>query len=1077
MQRRLLWCLAVLLGLVIGIMPVIPANAGETDKTIHVAVIGDSISEYKGDCFHSDNYCNYGEDGRGSVTSKDQMWYRMMASFLNEGENGKYHTSWQYEITCVDALGGSMVYNDNSTGENHTLYHRGGCCIAGSMETVSGINVDYYGESRLGCLDSGVENHPKAIDLILIQMGTNDAVHKVGYDDEYNAYIDLLKRVHDAYPHAAIVSILPSTTLSVFPNATWQEVRNAITSAVNSGAVPVSALVDPSEAFGYTYAESDGVTKGIHPTDEGQKYLGDIVANAIQGITYETVDIHEESVDYIVDIQPTCTGSGSKSKHCTICGESIPETIISVEALGHDYQNYKSDGNETCTKDGTKTGTCTRCGGKDTIENTGSKKGHEYTDIITPAACLTKGYTTHVCVNCNDTYVSDYTNALGHTKGTPVKENILESTCETSGGYVMNTYCTRCNQKIDSAAYEIQPLGHDFIARSRTESSCIKAGVIHYQCSRCNKEQDVAIDLANHQAADGFTVDIQPSCTMNGSKSRHCEVCNAIIVSTVAEIPALGHDFKLRSEVNATCVTDGKEEYQCVRCQIGYEKILPALGHDYTEDVIAPTCEDKGYTLHVCQRCGGKEQDTYVAPLGHTKKNPIVEHKVEPTCIKEGGYCLSTYCATCNKLLEEKSITEAALGHAPTGSMVKNEIPGSCVNDHVYDLVTYCMRCGVELKKEHITEKAPGHDYEFLRLVDSTCTQEGSKLYRCKICQSEKYETVSATGHIPSSVFIVDEQPSCEKTGRQSKHCTVCNAIITDTVQEIPATGHSYKDHILQEASCEKNGVIASICEKCGDTQKKDIEKQEHDYYKTVVKATKYQQGYTIYKCKKCGYSYKDDYTEKVTSVYAPAASTKSGKSGSERADVQDPDSQIGRNAGSSTYHERGEREQKDNWQPALSKTSETGDGDKKTASDTGKEVSRSTVPLTVVKEDATEREIGKQNNTAEKEVVPVQNMSNQENPGSEAKGADLPETEKKRNDSMDKDHGQQETSLQDIKEVQQKKKMFLFLVPVILVSLGLIAGAVYLIVQIVKKKERSAELQEDQNQQSSLEEEKSISG
>ena len=66
---------------------------------------------------------------------------------------------------------------------------------------------------------------------------------------------------------------------------------------------------------------------------------------------------------------------------------------------------------------------------------------------------------------------------------------------------------------------------------------------------------------------------------------------------------------------------------------------------------------------------------------------------------------------------------------------------------------------------------------------------------------------------------------------------------------------------------------------------------------------------------------------------------------------------------------------------------------------------------------------------------------------------------------------------MQDIKEVQQKKKMFLFLVPVILVSLGLIAGAVYLIVQIVKKKERSAELQEDQNQQSSLEEEKSISG
>lgn len=401
MRQKFIGCFVGLAILIMGVVSAKPVMANANDTTVNVVVVGDSISEYMGDCYHSDNYCNYGEDGRGDVVNKGQMWYRMMASFLNE--NGKYHTNWNYNITCVDALGGSMVYNDNSTGAYHTIYHRGGCCVAASTEVVSGINVDYYGESRLGCLDRGVNNHPKAVDLILIEMGTNDAIAQVSYADEYTAYQEMLQRLHNTYPHAAIVCILPSTTISVFPNATWQEVRNAITSAVYSGVVPVSALIDPSAAFGYCYYESDGATTGIHPNSVGQMYLGNIVANAIKDFHYQTIDIHEPSTEYVTDVAPTCTSSGSKSKHCTICNESIAGTAVSIGVLSHDFQNYQSDGNETCTQDGTKTGTCTRCNATDTIVNTGSKKGHAYKDHMTQeATCDKNGKVTSICEGCGD---------------------------------------------------------------------------------------------------------------------------------------------------------------------------------------------------------------------------------------------------------------------------------------------------------------------------------------------------------------------------------------------------------------------------------------------------------------------------------------------------------------------------------------------------------------------------------------------------------------------------------------------------------------------------------------------------
>ena len=43
-----------------------------------------------------------------------------------------------------------------------------------------------------------------------------------------------------------------------------------------------------------------------------------------------------------------------------------------------------------------------------------SAPGHKYVDTVTAPTCTERGYTTHVCSECQDTYVDSYVDALGH---------------------------------------------------------------------------------------------------------------------------------------------------------------------------------------------------------------------------------------------------------------------------------------------------------------------------------------------------------------------------------------------------------------------------------------------------------------------------------------------------------------------------------------------------------------------------------------------------------------------------------------------------------------------------------------
>ena len=61
-----------------------------------------------------------------------------------------------------------------------------------------------------------------------------------------------------------------------------------------------------------------------------------------------------------------------------------------------------------------------------------------------------------------------------------------------------------------------------------------------------------------------------------------------------SKIDKLGHQYKKYTVVEATCTEDGCIEYKCSACGDTYREVKSALGHQYKNKTIEPTCTQEG---------------------------------------------------------------------------------------------------------------------------------------------------------------------------------------------------------------------------------------------------------------------------------------------------------------------------------------------------------------------------------------------------------------------------------------------------------------------------------------------------
>ncbi len=412
----------------------------------------------------------------------------------------------------------------------------------------------------------------------------------------------------------------------------------------------------------------------------------------------------EETVDADVHIETTsatCTTKGDTDYYATLTvdGETYrsEDEHVYDQELGHSYAegvwswDTDADGDLVLDADGNATAsvtiTCTRGDVEETVtvtvvpETTAAsctadgksvyaasvtydgityedeqtvvleKLGHDYeaTTVVAPT-CTEQGYTTYTCSRCGDTYMDDYTDALGHswdydnitwtwadghasatatyacsvcgteeTVDADVHIETTSATCTTKGDtdyYATLTVDGETYRSEDEHVYD-QELGHSYGEGVWSWSEDYSSATVTFTCSRCGNEQVVIAEVS--------VASTEPTCTADGEIAYTASAIfreETYTDSKTIRLEAYGHDY-VDTVTEPTCTTDGYTTHTCSRCGDTYtDAYVDALGHDYVDTVTEPTCTTDGYTTHICSRCGDTYTDAYVDALGHDWGDP-----------------------------------------------------------------------------------------------------------------------------------------------------------------------------------------------------------------------------------------------------------------------------------------------------------------------------------------------------------------------------------------------------------------------------------------------------------------------
>lgn len=107
--------------------------------------------------------------------------------------------------------------------------------------------------------------------------------------------------------------------------------------------------------------------------------------------------------------------------------------------------------------------------------------------------------------------------------------------------------------------------------------------------------------------------------------------------------------------------------------------------------------------------------------------------------------------------------------------------------------------------------------------------------------------------------WTVTKEATETSKGRKERICRICGYVDSEEIEELEHT-HTYATtYSFNENYHWHNST-------CGHDLKEDYE--THDYELSVVSPTYEEGGYTLYTCRKCNYSYKDNYTSPLEKTY-----------------------------------------------------------------------------------------------------------------------------------------------------------------------------------------------------------------
>ena len=134
---------------------------------------------------------------------------------------------------------------------------------------------------------------------------------------------------------------------------------------------------------------------------------------------------------------------------------------------------------------------------------------HKWSNIVTEPTCTEKGYTTYTCADCKESYIDNYTNALGHSFTSYF--NNYDATCTSDG--TKTARCDRCSAT-NTVIVPNSKLNHTYFGLI-VSPTCTENGYTKYTCSLCGNSY-----IGNYANATGHNF------LFNGANCLYCGCSN-----------------------------------------------------------------------------------------------------------------------------------------------------------------------------------------------------------------------------------------------------------------------------------------------------------------------------------------------------------------------------------------------------------------------------------------------------------------------------------------------------------------------------------------------------------------------
>lgn len=280
------------------------------------------------------------------------------------------------------------------------------------------------------------------------------------------------------------------------------------------------------------------------------------------------------------------------------------------------------------------------------------------------------------------------------------------------------------------------------------------------------------------------------------------------------------HIHKTSDKVIAPkCNELGYTEHVCTNSKCGYvyyDTFTPATGeHIFVETVHKPTCIEPGYTETICKNCGIGYTYDYVSPGNeyHKFKNSFCEYCDALNCDAEivnvglnEKLELSFSSINDIKILSFTPSKTEMYTISPKINTVNVMLYANDLNTYLYNSpsslttlleanVKYLIvlqETGTYTKKVNFDITEHNHRYTEQK-VNATCGDYGYVEYYCAVCESSRF--VNYTEPTGKHRWVKDEvvKPTCTDEGYTSYYCKTCYEQKKEDI--VPATNeHRYKN-------------------------------------------------------------------------------------------------------------------------------------------------------------------------------------------------------------------------------------------------------------------------------------------